>query len=87
MKAILEFNYPDDEDKLRHAVHAEEAFKALRDMSERVAYRWKKGDEGERAMLESLEYVRFILDEVLTNTGETNAERIRQAREHETNIR
>ena len=85
MKAILEFNYPEDENKLRHAVHAEEAFKALRDMSERVAYRWKKGDEGVKAMLESLENVRFILDEVLTNTGETNAERVKQAKEHEAN--
>jgi hypothetical protein len=83
MKAILEFNYPNDEDKLRHAIHAEEAFQALRDMSKRVAYRWRKGDAGEKAMLESLEYVRYILDEVLTNTGETNAERIKQSKEHE----
>jgi hypothetical protein len=83
MKAILEFNYPDDEDKLRRAIHSEEAFKALRDMSEQVAYRWKKGQEGEKAMLDSLETVRFILDEVLTNTGETNAERIKRAKEHE----
>ena len=83
MKAILEFNYPNDEDKLRHAVHAEEAFQALRDMDERVAYRWEKGDEGVKAMLDSLEYVRFILDEVLSNTGETNAERIKRAKEHE----
>ena len=83
MKAVLEFNYPDDEDKLRHAIHAEEAFEALREMSKRVAYRWKKGEEGERAMLDSLESVRFILDEILKNTGETNAERIRQSKEHE----
>ena len=85
MKAILEFNYPDDEDKLRRAIHSEEAFKALRDMSERVAYRWKKGDEGVKAMLDSLESVRFILDEVLTNTGETSADRVKRAKEHEAN--
>ena len=83
MKAVLEFNYPDDEDKLRRVLHADEAFEALRNMSDRVAYRWKKGDEGVKAMLESLEYVRFILDEVLSNTGETNAERIKRAKEHE----
>lgn len=29
MKAILEFNYPDDEDKLRHALNGTEYYKAL----------------------------------------------------------
>ena len=29
MKAILEFNYPDDEDKLRRAIHADQAFDGL----------------------------------------------------------
>lgn len=70
MKAILEFNYPEDENKLRRAVHADKAFDALRDLSRSVQYRWKVGEEGEKAMLEALEHVRFVLDEVLTQTGE-----------------
>ena len=40
MKAVLEFNYPDDEDKLRRALHADNAFNALLEMSKRVKYRW-----------------------------------------------
>lgn len=70
MKAVLEFNYPEDENKLRRALHADEAFEALRNMSEQVAYRWKKGEEGEKAMHESLQYVRYTLDQVLVKTGE-----------------
>ena len=70
MKAVLEFNYPDDEDKLRRALHADEAFNALLDMSSRVAYRWKKGEEGVEAMHESLQHVRYVLDQVLVKTGE-----------------
>ena len=70
MKAVLEFNYPEDEDKLRRALHADEAFNALLDMSSRVAYRWKKGEEGEKAMHESLQHVRYVLDQVLVKTGE-----------------
>jgi hypothetical protein len=29
MKAVLEFSYPDDENKLRRALHAEDAFNTL----------------------------------------------------------
>ena len=65
MKAILEFNYPDDEDKLRRAIHADKAFGALLDMSTKVKYRWLKGEEDE--MAEALGHVRYILDQVLVN--------------------
>lgn len=68
MKAVLEFTYPDDEDKLRRALHADNAFNALLEMSKRVKYRWLKGEEEE--MAEALGHVRFILDQVLVETGE-----------------
>lgn len=68
MKAVLEFNYPDDEDKLRRAIYADKAFEALLDMSTKVKYRWLKGEEDE--MAEALGHVRYILDQVLVNTGE-----------------
>ena len=68
MKAVLEFSYPDDEVKLRRALHAEQAFNALLDMSGSVKYRWKIGEEDE--MLEALEHVRYVLDQVLTSCGE-----------------
>lgn len=68
MKAVLEFNYPEDEDKLRRALHADEAFEALHDMSSRVKYRWLKGEEEQ--MAEALGHVRYILDQVLVKTGE-----------------
>jgi hypothetical protein len=68
MKAVLEFNYPDDEVKLRRALHAEQAFTALLDMNNSVKYRWKIGEEDE--MLEALDHVRNVLDQVLTLCGE-----------------
>ena len=71
MKAVLEFNYPDDENKLRRAIHAEEAFNALIGLSQRVKYRWRIGDEGVKDMHETLEHVRYVLDTVLTQSGES----------------
>ena len=70
MKAVLEFNYPEDENKLRRAIHAEEAFNALIGLSQRVKYRWRTGDEGVRDMHDTLEHVRNVLDTVLTASGE-----------------
>jgi len=43
MKAVLEFNYPDDEDKLRHAIHGTEAIHALDDIR-RLIRAWEKHD-------------------------------------------
>jgi len=68
MKAVLEFNYPDDEDKLRRVLHADHAFEALHDIGSRVKYLWLKGEEEQ--MAEALGHVRYILDQVLVKTGE-----------------
>ena len=70
MKAVLEFNYPDDETRLRRVIHAEQAFNALIGMSQRVKYRWRVGDEGVKDMLDTLDHVRYVLDTVLTQCGE-----------------
>lgn len=66
MKAVLEFNYPDDENKLRRALHADQAFEALRELDYAIKYRWRKDDN----LLDVLELVRDRLDTVLTTTGE-----------------
>ena len=36
MKAVLEFNYPLDTDKCRRAIHADEAFKDLQEITRSV---------------------------------------------------
>lgn len=41
MKAILEFEYPDDEDKLRYALHGQDAIFALLDISEQLRLHYK----------------------------------------------
>lgn len=41
MKAILEFEYPEDEDKLRHALHGQDAIFALLDISEQLRLHYK----------------------------------------------
>lgn len=41
MKAILEFEYPDDEDKLRYALHGQDAIFALLDISEQLRLHFK----------------------------------------------
>jgi len=66
MKAVLEFNYPDDEDKLRRAIHADQAFATLRELDHAIKYRWKVDDD----LLGPLELVRDRLDKVLTSSGE-----------------
>jgi len=66
MKAVLEFNYPDDENKLRRAVNADRAFEVLRAFDERVKYRWRKDDN----LIDVLEFIRNELDTVLGETGE-----------------
>ena len=66
MKAILEFNYPDDENKLRRALHADAAFEVLCELDYVIKYRWRKDDN----LVDVLELVRNRLDTVLTTTGE-----------------
>ena len=61
MKAVLEFTYPQDETKLKHALRGEEYYLALVEI-ERVLNNPKqfepRGDMADR--------INFVLDEVLT---------------------
>jgi hypothetical protein len=41
MKAVLEFEYPDDEDKLRYALHGQDAIFALLDISQQLRAHFK----------------------------------------------
>ena len=66
MKAVLEFNYPQDTDKCRRAIHADEAFKALHEIKASVNRKFTH-----KADLEDvLKYVYEISDYVLKTTGE-----------------
>ena len=44
MKAVLEFNYPDDEEKLRCALHGEAAMAALRKIHSMVKLTYSEDD-------------------------------------------
>lgn len=44
MKAVLEFNYPDDEEKLRCALHGEAAMAALRKIHGMVKLTYSEDD-------------------------------------------
>ena len=44
MKAVLEFNYPDDEEKLRCALHGEAAMAALRKIHRMVRLEYNDAD-------------------------------------------
>jgi hypothetical protein len=66
MKAVLEFNYPQDTDKCRRAIHADEAFTALRRIDDWLGKRFPNKAELEDAV----KYVREITDHALTATGE-----------------
>lgn len=43
MKAILEFNYPEDEERLRHAFYGERAISGLNEIH-RMIRNWEKHD-------------------------------------------
>jgi hypothetical protein len=66
MKAVLEFNYPEDTDKCRRAIHANEAFKALHEIKRNVDRKFTHKSDLE----EVLKYVHEITDYVLRTTGE-----------------
>jgi hypothetical protein len=71
MKAILEFSYPDDEDKLRRAIHADQAFDGLQKVKSLInswQIRTKIDYEG------LLEAVDSLVNTIQKQTGETNAE-------------
>jgi hypothetical protein len=66
MKAVLEFNYPDDEHKLRRAIHSNEAFDTLWTIRDKVNRRFTH-----KADLEDvLRYVQEITDDALRISGE-----------------
>ena len=67
MKAILEFTYPDDEDKLRHAMHGSTAIYALDEICQMI-HSWQKHDgTSPEAMVERL---RLRVYDALTACGE-----------------
>lgn len=66
MKAVLEFNYPQDTDKCRRAIHAEEAFRALHEIKATVDRRFTHKADLE----EALKYVYELSEYVLKTTGE-----------------
>ena len=66
MKAVLEFNYPQDTDKCRRAIHADEAFKALQEIKQSVDRKFTHKSDLE----EVLKYVHEVSDYVLKTTGE-----------------
>jgi len=67
MKAILEFTYPDDEDKLRHAMHGGTAIYALDEIRQMI-HSWEKHDgTSPEAMVERL---RLRVFDALTACGE-----------------
>jgi hypothetical protein len=66
MKAVLEFNYPEDTEKCRRAIHADEAFDTLWSIREKVNKKF-----AHKADLESvLRYVQEIVDDALKISGE-----------------
>lgn len=67
MKAVLEFNYPDDEDRLRYALHGAKAVFALIDIQQ-VIRAWEKHDG--QAPDELIDRIKMIVNETLTDCGE-----------------
>lgn len=60
MKAVLEFNYPHDEDKLKHALKGDEYHLALLEIDRVLAYPQQYGDRADM-----LDRIKFILEGVL----------------------
>jgi len=66
MKAVLEFTYPEDQDKLRWALSGEKAITALHDIQQEVRKHFKYDAEP----IAVLERVRSMTDEALAECGE-----------------
>ena len=66
MKAVLEFNYPEDTDKCRRAIHADEAFDTLWVIKNKVSKRFTHKSDLE----DVLRYVQQITDDALKISGE-----------------
>ena len=67
MKATLEFNYPEDEDALRYAVHGEKAIKALWDVKRYI----RDNFNCESDAMDVIRKVREMTDMALAECGET----------------
>lgn len=57
MKAILEFTYPDDEDKLRYALHGQDAIFTLLDISNQLRSHFKHDADAYQVLLNINELV------------------------------
>ena len=66
MKAILEFEYPDDEDKLRYAIHGQTAIMALLQIEAQLRQHFKY----EAPIEDVFNNVSEIVNETLTLCGE-----------------
>ena len=66
MKATLEFNYPEDEDALRYAVHGEKAIKALWEVKRYIRDNFVYNSNA----IDVLNKVREITDLALAECGE-----------------
>lgn len=66
MKAILEFEYPNDEDKLRYALHGQTAIMALLQIEAQLRTHYKYGEPVENVMTNVAE----IVGETLLACGE-----------------
>jgi hypothetical protein len=67
MKAILEFTYPEDEDKLRHAMHGDTAIYALDDMRQMI-HSWETHDGANPGAM--VERLKLRVVDALTACGE-----------------
>ena len=68
MKAVLEFNYPEDEEKLRCALHGEAAMAALRKIHGMVKLQYTDVDF--RSMCNTLFEIQRIASTTLFESGE-----------------
>jgi CYTH domain-containing protein len=66
MKAILEFEYPDDEDKLRYAIHGQTAIMALLQIEAQLRQHYKY----DVPMQDAFSNISEIVNETLTLCGE-----------------
>ena len=61
MKAVLEFNYPEDTDKCRRAIHAGEAFDTLWELRKIAELHYQTKADLERALRAVLDHVEYTL--------------------------
>ena len=67
MKAVLEFNYPDDEDRLRWALHGGKAIGGLSIIRAKIRA-WEKHDDSDP--IDLIEHIKMIVNDTLTDCGE-----------------